>query len=113
MLTNWLEADDTVDFSISAACTEANAQNEDTPGVQLFTASLHGGEGLQTALSWLIAIFYVSSGILFLVSVPKVKRDVMKIRDYDSAQAARAAAAQRDESLDNYGYVENAITNRR
>jgi MFS family permease len=102
MVTNWLEYGDSVTFEIDAACTEANAQNESTPGIETFTATQHGDKGLQSALSWLICIFYIIAGVLFLVSVPMVERDLKIIKK------------SRNERNPNYndvdGYVENAIS---
>ena len=81
MVTNWLESDHSVSFEVEAACTEADATDGNTPGMETFTVTQHGDTGLQSALSWLIGLFYCFAGLLFLFSVNMIQRDLKLMKE--------------------------------
>ena len=107
--TRWLESGDTVKFQIVAASTEGNANNEDNIGMQTFIASAHGDSGLKKALSWLIGSLYVISGLLFLVTVRMVRRDLDKIRNLQRIDSNTSSVGNENNLEDEHG-VENVMS---
>ena len=86
LLREHFDKDQSHTFGIEAAPTYSESQSDPNTTTVTFFTTEPGSEGLTKALSIILATTYGVAGIIFLTSVPMVKRDLKVIREtlYDS-----------------------------